>query len=178
MRNPLFSFALLIALSASWLAPPQTRAEPVAVTAAAGVVTVGVVTVDGEVSKPLRLDADALATFPRITVEAKDHGTPARWEGVRLIDLLREAGLPTGEAMRGKSMSLYVRLTGADGYRAVYALAELDQSFHDGEVLLVDRRDGKPLEARHGPYRVVSTSDKRAGRWVRQVVAIDVLRAP
>lgn len=173
MRHRFFRFALIVGVCAAAFAGPEARTEPATATATAAVITIG-----GEVAKPLRLDVAALAKFERVAVDADDHGTPAHWEGVRLIDLLREAGLPAGEAMRGKAMALYVRLTGADGYRAVYALAELDKSFRDGEVLLADRRDGKALDLKQGPFRVIATLDKRAGRWVRQVVAIDVLRAP
>ncbi|MBO9665009.1 molybdopterin-dependent oxidoreductase [Dokdonella sp.] len=136
------------------------------------------VALGGEVAKPLRLDAAALAKMKRVAVEADDHGTPGRWEGVRLIDLLRDAGVPTGDTLRGKALALYLRVDAADGYRAVYALAELDAGFRDGEVILADHRDGKPLDAKEGPFRIVATGEKRPARWVRQVVAIDVLRAP
>ncbi|MFC4819270.1 molybdopterin-dependent oxidoreductase [Dokdonella ginsengisoli] len=141
--------------------------------AAAAAVTIG-----GEVAKPLRLDAEALAKHARVAVEANDHGKPGRWEGVRLIDLLREAGVPTGDTLRGPALALYVRIDAADGYRAVYALAELDAGFRDGEVILADRRDGKPLDTKEGPFRIVAPGEKRPARWVRQVTAIDVLRAP
>jgi DMSO/TMAO reductase YedYZ molybdopterin-dependent catalytic subunit len=148
------------------------QAEKATVTAAA------TVTIGGEVAEPLRLDAEALAKHVRVAVEADDHGKPGRWEGVRVIDLLREAGVPAGATLRGEALALYVRVDAADGYRAVYALAELDAGFGDGTVILADRRDGKPLDAKEGPFRIVAPGDKRPARWVRRVVAIDVLRAP
>lgn len=154
----------------AWVACAAAQAEMAPMPAAA-------VTIGGEVAVPLRLDAAALAARPRVAVEANDHGRPGRWEGVRLIDLLREAGVPTGEALRGRALSLYVRVDAADGYRAVYALAELDAGFRDADVILADRRDGEPLDAKEGPFRVVAPGDKRPARWVRQVTAVDVLRA-
>lgn len=166
-RRVAVAFSLLV-----WLACGVAQAQQ-APAAAAPVVALG-----GEVAKPLRLDAAALATMKRVSVEANDHGTTGRWEGVRLIDLLREAGVPTGDTLRGKALALYLRIGAADGYRAVYALAELDAGFRDGEVILADRRDGKPLDAKEGPFRIVAAGEKRPARWVRQVVAIDVLRAP
>lgn len=172
-RTRLLLAGALVVFATTWR--PHAHADaPAAETApAAAVVTIG-----GEVSKPLRLDAAALAKMPRIKVEASDHGKPGTWEGVRLIDLLHDAGLPTGEALRGKALALYVRISAADGYRAVYALAELDPGFRDGPVILADHRDGKPLDAKAGPLRIIAVGEKRPARWVRQVVAIDVLRAP
>jgi len=165
-------FALLLACSPSAFADGRVPAHDVPAPAAA------VVTIGGDVATPLRLDAAALAKLPRKQVEASDHGKVGHWEGVALADLLRDADVPLGEALRGPNLSLYVRVSAADGYRAVYALAELDPGFRDGDVILADRRDGKPLDAKEGPFRIIAVGEKRPARWVRQVVAIDVLRAP
>jgi hypothetical protein len=51
-------------------------------------------------------------------------------------------GTQTGKDLRGKQMALYVLASASDGYRAVFALAELDPAFTDRHILLVDRRDG------------------------------------
>lgn len=166
---------LLVALLAC---SPLAFADDVAPTRHPPVREAPVVTVGGEVAKPLRLDAASLAKLPRKHVEASDHGKTGHWEGVALIDLLRDAGVPVGEALRGANLSLYVRVSAADGYRAVYALAELDPGFRDGDVILADRHDGKSLDGKEGPFRVIAVGEKRPARWVRQVVAIDVLRAP
>lgn len=164
--------ASLAVLFALWIAAGVAQAERAPSTAAP------TVAIGGEVAKPLRLDTAALAKMKRVVIEADDHGKRGRWEGVRLIELLREAGVPSGETLRGKALALYLRVAAADGYRAVYALAELDPGFRDAEVILADRRDGKPLDAQEGPFRIVAAGEKRPARWVRQVVAIDVLRAP
>ena len=42
----------------------------------------------------------------------------------------------------------------------------------------LDAEDGKPPDDKEGPLRVVVPDDKRPVRWGRQVVAIDLLRAP
>ena len=136
------------------------------------------VAVGGEVAKPLQLDAAALARLPRQRVEASAHGVTGTWEGVALVDLLRAAGAPVGDALRGANLRLYVRISATDGYRVVYALAELDPGFREATVILSDRRNGKPLDAKEGPFRIVAVGEKRPGRWVRNVTAIDLLRAP
>jgi hypothetical protein len=66
----------------------------------------------------------------------------------------------------------------ADGYRAVFALAEVDPSMTDQIVLVADRRDGKPLEDSLGPYRLIVPRDKLHSRWVRQVAKISVQSPP
>jgi len=42
-------------------------------------------------------------------------------------------------------------------------------------ALVAFERDGQPLGADIGPFRLVVPSDKRGGRWVRQLVSIKVL---
>src|SRR5262249_62182964 len=100
------------------------------------------------------------------------------WDGVPLIEILKSAGAPTGEALRGPALSLYVVVGAADHYRAVFALGELDPSTGNRQAILADRKDGKPLDDKDGPLRVIVPDDKRPARWVRQVIAIDLLRAP
>lgn len=167
------AFLMLVAMLAIGLCSHHAFAEAPASTASTAAVAVG-----GEVATPLQLDAAALAKLPRQRVEASAHGVTGVWEGVALVDLLRAAGAPVGDALRGANLRLYVRIRAADGYRVVYALAELDPGFREATVILADRRDGKPLDAKEGPFRIVAAGEKRPGRWVRNVTAIDLLRAP
>jgi tungstate transport system substrate-binding protein len=101
-----------------------------------------ILNVSGEVTKPLSLTADAIAKMPRRTVKAKGHdGKEATYEGVALRTILAEAGVPLGNhQMRGESLSLYLRVEAADGYRAIFALPELDDDFADRPIILADRR--------------------------------------
>ncbi len=139
---------------------------------------VATVTVGGELNHPATLDAAALAKLPHVNVQASAHGVSGTWSGVPLSALLAAGGAPLGEALRGRNMSLYVRISAADGYRVVYALAELDPQFRHEPVILADRHDGKPLDGQEGPFRVIAPTDQRPARWIRQVVKIEVLRAP
>jgi len=45
-------------------------------------------------------------------------------------------------------------------------------------VILADSHDGKPMDTKEGPFRIIASGDKRPARWVRKVTAIDLLRAP
>jgi DMSO/TMAO reductase YedYZ molybdopterin-dependent catalytic subunit len=134
--------------------------------------------VQGLVDKPLGLSAADLAGMPRQTVEARDHdGKLARFTGVTLTEVLKAAGAPLGEKLRGTQLSKFVLVEAADGYRVVFALPELEPAFTDEIVLVADRRDGQPLSAAEGPLRLVVPGEKRQARWVRQVKTLKVLLA-
>lgn len=135
------------------------------------------ITLGGEL-KSAEFGREALAKLPRHTVRATAHGVSANYEGVDLIDVLSQAGAPTGDKLRGKALSLYVRVIAADGYQVPFALAELEPAFRGNKVLLVDRRDGVAIDGIDGPFRLVAPDEKRPGRWIRQVVSIDLIRAP
>jgi DMSO/TMAO reductase YedYZ molybdopterin-dependent catalytic subunit len=122
---------------------------------------------------------DDLATLPRREIRARDRdGTEATFTGVALVDLLRLAGVPLGQELRGQHLATYLLIEAADGYRVVFALPELDPAFTDREVLLADRRDGQPLAAAEGPLRLVVPGEKRHARWIRQVLSCTIHRAP
>jgi hypothetical protein len=97
---------------------------------------------------------------------------------VLLADLLAKANTPAGDKLRGDEMRDYVEITGRDGYRAVFALAELDPAFQDNHVVVGITMDGKPLDDKAGPVRIVAPQDKRPARSVRMVTTITVRRAP
>ena len=65
----------------------------------------------------------------------------------------------------------------ADGYRAVFALPELDPAYTDRVVFLADRKDGAKIGASEGPLRIVVPGEKRQARWVRQVISLIIKRA-
>jgi hypothetical protein len=64
---------------------------------------------------------------------------------------------------------------GADDYRVVIALPELDPGFTDRVILLADKVDGHPLDSKSGPFRVIVPGEKRMARWVRQAVSLKIV---
>jgi DMSO/TMAO reductase YedYZ molybdopterin-dependent catalytic subunit len=133
----------------------------------------------GDIERPQQWTLDDLAALPRREVRARDRdGTEVTFAGVALVDLLRLAGVPLGEKLRGSNMALYLLVDAADGYRVVFALPELDPAFTERVVLLADHRDGQPLAAAEGPLHLVVPDEKRQARWVRQVGSCTVRRAP
>jgi len=89
--------------------------------------------------------------------------------------LLQKAGAPQGDRLRGQLLTSYVVAEAEDGYRVVFALAELDSGFLDSEVLVADTIDGAPLGPKLGPLRLVAPHEKRPARWVRMLKTITVV---
>jgi hypothetical protein len=114
------------------------------------------------------------ATLERRSVVTQDRGLRTQFDGVALRDVLAKAGVPFGDALRGPALTRVVIASARDGYRVVYAIAEIDAGFTDQIVLLADRRDGKPLLPDTGPWQIVVPNDKRAARWIRQVTRLEV----
>jgi hypothetical protein len=115
-----------------------------------------------------------LAVLQQRTITAMDHGTMVTFEGVLLTDVLANVATPTGEKFRSTAASYYLVAEGQDGYRAVFAWAELDPSFTDKAVYVVTKRDGKPLSDSDGPFELVLPGEKGNARWVRQLSSLRV----
>lgn len=128
----------------------------------------------GKISKPGPVALSELQKMKQIDVEAEDHGVKASFRGVALSELLAHVGAPAGKELRGDKLALYALVTAADGYRAVFALAELDPAFTDRVIIVAYQRDGKALSKPEGPFRIVVPGEKRAARWVREVTAIEI----
>jgi hypothetical protein len=124
------------------------------------------------------LSAADLSRLPQQTIQTTDHGTKVTFEGVRLADLLAKVDLPLGESFHKTAASYYLLVEARDGYRAVFAWAELDPSFMDKAVYVVTQRDGKPLAEKDGPFQLVAPGEKRGARWVRQVKLLHVESLP
>lgn len=163
--------SLLIFLTATAARAQSDAQRPAAGTGAAAL------TLSGDVKNPLSLSLDALKQMPRKTLTVKNEHAQEEetYEGVPLSALLKQAGVPAGEQIRGKVMSTYVLAEGADGYQVLFSLPELDSDFEDSDVLVADTFDGKPINDKLGPLRLVAPHDKRPARWVRMLKSIKVV---
>jgi hypothetical protein len=107
-----------------------------------------------------------------ITVHNPHSDTQETYSGVRVADLLGLVGAPLGKEFHGVALAAYLIFHGSDGYEAVLALAEVNPEFHPGDVIVADSMNGKPLDAKSGPFKLVVTEDKRPARWVRSLDTI------
>jgi hypothetical protein len=129
---------------------------------------------DGSSAKITVADIEKL---PQTTITVQDHGKPATFEGALLSSVMASVATPTGEKFHRKPPIYYVLVDASDGYRAVFSWAELDPAASDGKIYLVTKRDGKPLSAAEGPYRIISPGDKTNGRWVHSVTSLKIKQA-
>jgi DMSO/TMAO reductase YedYZ molybdopterin-dependent catalytic subunit len=132
--------------------------------------------VTGDVKAPMTFTAEDLAKLPRNTVKTKGNGADVEYEGVWLYELLQRAGVPMGKELRGKALASYVLADAKDGYQVLYSVAELDPAMTEGDFLVADKVNGKPLSEEMGPFRVVSARDKRAARSIRMVTRLEVVQ--
>ncbi len=119
-----------------------------------------------------------LASLPQQTVKTTDHGNAVTFQGVRLADVLSRVALPAGEKFHATAAAYYLMVQAHDGYRAVFAWAELDPSFMDKAAYVVTKRDCKPLPVKDGPFQLVVPGEKRNARWVRQMSLLRVEPLP
>ena len=91
------------------------------------------------------------------------------WTGPLLWDVLVASGAidPTKAA---EQVHLAVRVTGADGYTAVIALADIAPQFAGRPIQVADHMNGAPIAG----LRLIVPGDRRGGRSVRDVVRIDI----
>ena len=170
-RTALAVFFVLLAQVVSELsALPRAHAQ----TTAGPTLKIG-----GDVSQPLVVSADDLKQMPRKTLSVLNPHDKKNevYEGVLVEELLKRAGVPQGEKLRGAALATYLIFEADDGYRTVFSIAELDSGITDSEVIVADTMDGTALPAKIGPFRLVAPKEKRPARWVRMLKSITVVRA-
>lgn len=133
--------------------------------------------VDAQEIRAIPLDATTLSALPRETVQADSHGHALACEGVALVALLRHAGAMPETELRGTQLARVVEAAARDGYRVAFSLGELDPATGGRRVFVVDRCDGKPLDADVGPLRLLVPDDLRPARSVRQLRSITISAA-
>lgn len=125
---------------------------------------------------PVSLTIAEFKSMPHLSVTIHNSHSNAdeTYSGVRLADLLAKVGAPLGSNLRAKALAQYIVAGGSDGYQTVLSLGEVDPEFHPGEVVVADSMDGKPLDLRSGPLKLVVTEDKHPARSVRNLVQIEL----
>ena len=156
----------------------QSTAPAPDVPAAAGSAALRVVLADG------RAREFALAELQRLVPETASarlrDGAPFTVSGVSVTALLRAAGLDLSANLGGGQVVGHALVARAsDGYRAVFGLAEVDPHFgHAAVIVNWANADGSALPARVGPLQLISTGESRPGRWVRQLISLEVKALP
>ncbi|MGB9233522.1 MAG: molybdopterin-dependent oxidoreductase [Terriglobales bacterium] len=157
MKKPIFCSVLLVLMLDAALVQSQQ------------------LTIQIEAQKPVVLTRAAIEALPRIEVKTGAPDAPVTFAGVSLRLLLEKAGVSFGESLRGKRLASCLLIDAADGYRVVIALPEIDPAFTDRQFVLAFLRNGKPLDEKEGPYRIVIPDEKRMARWVKRVTTLRIV---
>jgi hypothetical protein len=133
----------------------------------------------GDLPNPRRIDASELNKLPRVETRTSDPHDPGReviYSGTPLEEVLKAGGLmrDSGMACSREITATTVLVEAADGYQAVFSLAELRPELTDRVILLADTKDSQPLGPREGPFRIIVCGEKLPRRWVCQVKAMTV----
>jgi len=124
------------------------------------------------------LTAADLKALPRAKAAFTAHGKQITYEGAVLNAALKQAGVVSGDRLMGRYLNQVVIATGSDGFTSTYSLGETDPIYRANPVIVADSKDGQPLDAKEGPYRLVVDGDLRPGRSVRMLVSVEVKAVP
>ena len=131
-----------------------------------------IVTVKGPSDSAVVTAAD-LKSMKRYTVKVGWDGGHT-FAGAGLTDILATIGAPSEKRLHGPALDQVVIVTGRDGFIAVLAIAETSLTLKSDPVILADEEDGKPLDAKQGPYRLVIGGELKQPRSVWGVVGIEL----
>jgi molybdate transport system substrate-binding protein len=122
--------------------------------------------------QPVRLiPPERIAALHAVTQRAAIEHAEREWTGPLLWDVLVDAGVVDPQKP-AEQVHLDVKVTGADGWVAVFGLAELGPQFVNRPIQLADRMNGEALPDQG--LRLIAPGEQRGGRSVRDVVRIDV----
>jgi hypothetical protein len=133
-------------------------------------------TVSGLVKTPGSYDLAALQGLAQVTRTAGGRG----FTGVDLWNFLNvtAGGLVTDPAVKNDFLSFYIVATGSDGYQTVIAIGEIEPNFGAQPNLIAWDENSTGNVGTAGFARFVVPGDVRAGRWVSNLVSIEVFKAP
>ncbi|MBL8119851.1 MAG: molybdopterin-dependent oxidoreductase, partial [Anaerolineae bacterium] len=144
--------------------------------------TSGQPTVDGQVLNPLTLSREILqrdftSQIIDVTYRSGEDTVSATFTGVPLWSIISAAQPNLNADRSNDKLSMFIVVTGSDGYQAVIAWGEIDPEFGAQPILLAYQQDGEPI-GETGTLRLVVPGDGRGGRYVSDVVNISLRDAP
>ena len=134
--------------------------------------------VSGDVERKISFDLNKLRALPattaNVTYFASGQVVNATFYGALLWDVLRAAGIKVDPAIRNDILRKFVVVTGTDGYHAVFGVGELDPRFGGAQIVVAYGQNGQLTLGEDGFARIVAPGDKQGGRFVSNIVKIEV----
>ena len=129
--------------------------------------------VSGAVLDPMTFDLAALMALPQTTETFGGH----TYVGVSFWELLNSTvGIATDPSVKNDVLGKYVVATGSDGYQSLFSLGELSPDFGDQPDMIAYEMDGASLDS-NGFARIVAENDGLKGRWVSNLIGLEVFSA-
>jgi hypothetical protein len=137
--------------------------------------------VSGEVTKRSvfdlkRLEQQFAPAQEDVTYFAGDSVVTESFTGVLLWDLLSNppvGGIMTNSGIKNDILHKVIVVTGTDCYQSVFGAGEIDPFFGGSQVMVAYGTGGQPLGSQ-GFARIVVPGDKAGGRFVSNIVRIEV----
>jgi hypothetical protein len=133
--------------------------------------------VTGDVTKRTSFDLEALEMLPvtreNVTYFAAGAVVTQSFTGTLLWDLLQSVGIVVDPKIKNDILRKIVIVTGSDGYRSVFGAGEIAPTFGGAQIMVAYAADGQPLGT-DGFARIVAPGDKAGGRFVSNIVKIEV----
>jgi len=169
MRKRAFAYLIIALVCSLYSAPGSAQQKDQAS-----------ITVEGLDGAKMTFTLEQLRQMPQDSVSLANPNptTSEQYEGVLLRNLLAKLDTTIGKKLHADDLRDYVEVAGRDGYRVVFALAELDPTLQENKVLVAISNEGKPLDDSLGPVRLIAPQDKRPARSVRAVATITLRQAP
>ena len=120
------------------------------------------------------------ATTENVTYLSGSTTVMTTFTGVSIWTLLTDAGIVTNPAIKNDILNYYLQATGSDGYSAIFSLGEFDPMFGGSLTrpdLIAYDEVGNPFLGSDGFARVVVPGDFRGGRYVSNLVSLEVTDA-
>jgi hypothetical protein len=136
----------------------------------------------GDVVDPGFYNLPGVTPVTTQTVTYTSSGTPVTdtYTGIKLWDLLHDAGGASVTTVKNDILSKYVVATGSDGYQAVFSLGEINPNFGNQSVLVAYSDTAGQLgpQGSSGLARMVVPGDQAGGRYVSGLVSLQVKSLP
>lgn len=127
----------------------------------------------------LKFDTAAIQKGPKIELKVKEKGVETTYKGVPLRSLLQEQLKdPISMADLRKLADAVLLVKATDGYQAAVSAVEVAIDETGAKYFLAVEKDGKPLDDKQGPVKLIVPGDPKPVRSVRMVSAVDLVRMP
>jgi hypothetical protein len=137
-------------------------------------------TVSGAVTNRAVFNLRKLKQFPpaqaNVTYFAGGSVATEAFTGVLLWDLLNNSpvsGITTNPSIKNDILHKVVIVTGADCYQSIFGAGEFDPFFGGSQIMVAYATGGQPLGTA-GFARIVVPGDKAGGRFVSNIISIEV----